>query len=397
MTMTKSVKSYAIMLPWSIELPGGVNEVVRNLIQEFRLAGEFHPIFLEGHWPSAKPVVEKRKDYTHIRMRIRGLDNTNIRATVAFFLSLPATLWNLASFVKDHHIVAINIHFPFLDALNWIMLRKLGLFSGKVILSFHGSEIRKAHGLRGWARFVYRYLLRHADMVVSCSKDLQNEVLALEPRAKGAVIYNGIEEGRFHSETSPAMVPAELQDKELILNIGKYEYRKAHDLLLRAFRQVLEKWPTAHLVIVGATGPEIDKTKAVAFDSGLGEHVTFYHDLPHSAIPGMLDMAQVFVLSSRWVPGKMGEGFPVAILEAGVAGKPVVTTRTCGAAEIITDGVTGRLVPLEDEKALADAICEMLDNKEKARIMAQNLRRMVLTEYTWKRAYQSYVELCRSS
>jgi glycosyltransferase involved in cell wall biosynthesis len=86
----------------------------------------------------------------------------------------------------------------------------------------------------------------------------------------------------------------------------------------------------------------------------------------------------------------------VAILEAAAAGKPVVTTRTCGAAEIIEDGVTGRLVALEDAGALADAMCELLEDKEQARAMAENLRRKVLDEFTWRRAYESYVRLCRT-
>lgn len=81
-----------------------------------------------------------------------------------------------------------------------------------------------------------------------------------------------------------------------------------------------------HLVIIGASGPELEKTKALVKDAGLAAHVTLYHDLPHTAIPGLLESADLFVLSSRWVPGEIGEGFPVAILEAAVAGKPVVTT-----------------------------------------------------------------------
>ena len=385
------------MLPWSIDHEGGVNEVVRNLIEEFRLAGEFHPVLIESHWASAKPVVERRPDYTHIRMRLRAPDSTNLRTLLAFFLSLPFTLRNLARLAAEHRIDAFNIHFPGLASLNWTALRALRLFPGKLILSFHGSDIRSAHGLRGWMRLAYRYLLREADAVVSCSEGLRSEILALEPRARACVIYNGIDEGRFRGLASPTTLPAKLREKELILNIGKYEYRKAHDLLLRAFAQVLEKRPAAHLVIVGSTGPEIDKTKAFVFDSGLAEHVTLHHDLPHSAIPGMLAIAHLFVLSSRWVPGKLGEGFPVAILEAAVAGKPVVTTRTCGAAEIIEDGVTGRLVALEDAGALAKAMCEVLEDKAHAEVMAANLRRKVLDGFTWGRAYRSYASLCRTA
>src|SRR6266702_5887761 len=89
--MTEIRRSYAFVMPWPVDLPGGVNEVVRNLIEEFRLAGEFHPVLIESHWASARPVVERHAGYTHIRMRLRALDNTHVKAPLVFLLSLPFT------------------------------------------------------------------------------------------------------------------------------------------------------------------------------------------------------------------------------------------------------------------------------------------------------------------
>lgn len=389
-------RSIAFVLPWTIDYDGGVNEVVRNLIEECRLAGDFHPVFIESHWASPRPAVEQRPGYTYIRVRLRALDNKRFKTPFAFFASLPVTLTRLASLAREHEIEVFNVHYPSFDALNWIALRKSGLFAGKVILSFHGSDIRTAHGLAGWVRAAYRYLLRHADVIACCSKDLLGEVAALEPDIKGSVVYNGIDEGRFARGALPANLPAGLEQKELILNIGRYEFRKGHDVLLRAFARVREQRPAAHLLIVGTTGPDLEKIRASVSASTLKEHISLLVDLPHAAIPGMLAAAQLFVLSSRWIPGKMGEGFPLAILEAAVAGKPVITTRTCGASEIIEDRVTGRLVPLEDAEALAKAICESLGDRAGTQAMAAALRQKVRTEFTWRRAYQAYASLFRA-
>lgn len=383
-------KSCAFVLPWSIDVPGGVNHVVKNLIEEFRESNEYHPILIENHWPSVKPiVVESCPNFTHIRMRLRSLDNTNIKVPLVFLLTLPLVLWRLKQIARAYCIEVLNIHFPGLDTLVWIVLRNLHLFPCKVILSFHGSDIRSAYKLRGWPRAIYRLLLRQADAVVSCSEGLQSEVLAIEMRIKGHVIYNGINEQRFikKSITKPTV------QKELLLNIGRYEYRKGHDLLLYAFARVLEEQPDLHLVIVGTKGPEFENTNALVQSMGLSSYVTMYHDLPHTAIPSLLNAARIFVLSSRWVPGKVGEGFPIAILEAAAACKPVVTTRTCGAAEIIDDCVTGRLVPLENVDELAEAICDLLKNRESAQRMAENLQQKVHREFTWKRAYAAYCNL----
>jgi len=64
------------------------------------------------------------------------------------------TLTRLASLAREHEIEVFNVHYPSFDALNWIALRKSGLFAGKVVLSFHGSDIRTAHGLAVGARGV---------------------------------------------------------------------------------------------------------------------------------------------------------------------------------------------------------------------------------------------------
>ena len=96
------------------------------------------------------------------------------------------------------------------------------------------------------------------------------------------------------------------------------------------------------------------------------------------------------VLSSRWLPGKIGGGFPVAILEAAAAILPLVTTRTCGADEIIINSVTGRPIELEDARDLAEAISDLLANTEKARDLAASLHRKVREEFTWRKAYESY-------
>ncbi len=398
--MVETRKSYAFVLPWPIDVVGGVNEVVRNLLEEFRFAGDYHPVLIESDWRAKRPAIERRPGYTLIRLRLRSIRisrEAGISGSLTFLLSLPWTWWTLRRLASEHRIAAFNIHYPGLDALRWVAMRALGLFSGSVILSFHGGDIRLAHGLRGWPRWCYRYLLRRADANVSCSSGLEGEVKALEPRVRSFVIHNGIDVSRFLDEGTADGPPVPLGDGERILSIGKFEYRKAHDLLLRSFSDLLAIRPDARLVLVGASGPELDNTRRAVRDAQLEERVALHCDLPHSAIPGLLSSSRLLVLCSRWIPGKLGEGFPMAILEAGAVGTPVVATRTCGADEIIVDGITGRLVPLEDREALTRSMSEVLEDRAKAESMAENLSRRIRSEFTWKRAYQSYVDLVKTS
>jgi glycosyltransferase involved in cell wall biosynthesis len=80
----------------------------------------------------------------------------------------------------------------------------------------------------------------------------------------------------------------------------------------------------------------------------------------------------------------------MAILEAAAVGVPVVSTATCGVCEVIEDGVSGRVTTLEDPKAMAVALVELLENRETAMRMAMALQRRVAAEFSWTSACQSY-------
>src|SRR5262249_39965206 len=122
-------------------------------------------------------------------------------------------------------------------------------------------------------------------------------------------------------------------------------------------------------------------------DLVLRENVPFQELLP------LLKRADVFALSSRWEKGICGEGFAIALLEAGAACRPVVTTNSCGVAELMQDGVNGRVVPTEDPEALAGAICDVLENPQSARQMAERLHERVVGEFTLVDVYRKSRQL----
>lgn len=80
-------------------------------------------------------------------------------------------------------------------------------------------------------------------------------------------------------------------------------------------------------------------------------------------VPRLLHAADLFVLSSDW------EGMPLSVLEAMSEGVPVVSTDVGGIADLIQNGVSGRVVPCGSPAALADAVIECLDDPDQARAM----------------------------
>ena len=111
-------------------------------------------------------------------------------------------------------------------------------------------------------------------------------------------------------------------------------------------------------------------------------------------IPRILAVLDVFVLPS------LSEGLSMAILEAMIAGKPVVATQVGGNPELVLDGETGFLVPPRDSQALASSIVTLLTNRERAVQFAEKGKRRAEGQFslrTMVRAYQTLYDECLQS
>jgi glycosyltransferase involved in cell wall biosynthesis len=104
-------------------------------------------------------------------------------------------------------------------------------------------------------------------------------------------------------------------------------------------------------------------------------------------ISNILAKCDLFVLSSDY------EGVPLTVLEAMVAGKPVVSTRVGGVPELVEDGVMGLLVPPRDPQALSQAILRLAKDHDLCRRMGQAGQRKALERFDISRTAQGYETL----
>lgn len=93
------------------------------------------------------------------------------------------------------------------------------------------------------------------------------------------------------------------------------------------------------------------------------------------------------------LPSYYREGVPRVLIEAASMGKPLVTTDTAGCREVVEDGRNGRLVPKQDIPALADAIIEILNDKERGKRMGAYSRQKALLEFDTRIVLKNSVEL----
>jgi len=393
-TSDKATPGWLFGVPQSLRIIGGMNQVVNSLVGQFLDGREFSPQVLVCTEESASGgAVEPDLIKTHYLPLWSPVDHQHpFRAPFSFVYRLPYRCWVMHRIIDQHNIRIINPHFPDLASLVFLVLKKLKLFKGKIILSFHGSDIRNALATKGRERKLWRMLLRGADHIVVVSDYLAKDVLALDSTvaAKMKIIYNGVDHALFtpveHEQRARVSLP---NQGKTILSIGGFIPIKGHDILVRAFGLVLSQVPDARLVLVGGEGPEVEPIRQLINSLSLAHRVTIFKPVPHARIPEFLSQAQVFVLASR------REGFGLVVTEAAAAKVPVVCTKAGGIPELITDGVTGSLVDIDDHIALAGAIVDVLTHPDEARRMAVKFYEYVRRNLTWHHSYEKYIQLSR--
>jgi len=397
--MRKELPAQAFVLGWPLNNMGGVNEVVRNLIRQYQSAGEIAPMVIEAADQPSSYTTDEGTTVIGIPFPVVYDAGRPLPSLLKFLVRAPSFLMKLRALCRAYSIEILNPHFIGMEHFSLVLLRRLGLFKGRLFLSFHGSDIRDMIQAKGFERWLFRLLLRGADALIPCSKGLGEEILMLAPECAQRIvpIPNGIDIAYFLERANPAFpLPELFEQRRRLLSIGAFEYKKGHNILIRAFDMVRRSHPDVCLVIVGQTREEFGATKQLIADLQLDKDVLLLQDIPHANIAPLLKSAHLFVLSSRWEKGVCGEGFAMAILEAAALQKPVVSTLSCGVAELIEHGVSGMVVPPESPELLARAIAELLDDSEAASRQAKLLHCRVSQEFTWNTAYHQYFRLATS-
>ncbi len=222
----------------------------------------------------------------------------------------------------------------------------------------------------------HRWKYRRPDRWVAISRAIQ-DILARfgVPADRLRVVPSGVDPSRARPGTGAAF-RAELglaPDAFLVGNVAHLADHKGQRYLVEAVPRVLAGCPRARFVIVGEGELEADlRRRADAL--GLGDRLVFTGFLDD--VPAVLDGLDLFVLSSHL------EGLGTIVLDALVAGTPVVATRTGGVPDVIDHGVHGLLVPPRDPGALAGAILEIAVDPGRAAELARAGRERVLREFS---------------
>lgn len=304
----------------------------------------------------------------------------------------PALYRRVSKEIPRSDIVLVHAHYQF---ANWVGARLARKHRKPYLLFAHSSLHRHAvvHKNRVLKRlylsFLERQNLTQATFIVFNAEEERRLSLFSQ---KGVVLPSGVELDQFDvpattglfRETYPHLI-----GKTVLLFLGRLDIlQKGLDMLLQALSSVVDRFPSIHLVLAG---PDENNAAVVlrqmAIELGVAEHVTFTGLVTGVMKTSIMHESDVFVLPSRF------EGLSIALLEALVAGKPVIVTNRVGLHEKIEELGAGLVVEPEPD-AIAQALLTMSDPDMRGKMQGRAIA-LVKEKYSWDAIAQTLIDLVK--
>ena len=270
----------------------------------------------------------------------------------------------------------------------------LGLLSASMKRAGVKRSVALTHGHEvWWAKvFPFNFLLRRigstVDVLTYLGEFTQSAISkALTNNAQRAMvkIAPGIDTDHFvPTDASVLRRSLGLENKKVIVSVGRLVHRKGQDYLIQSMPLILHQVPNAHLLLVGQ-GPYLEHLQKLVKEHGLESSVTFIGRVDYKELPQYLCVGDIFAMPSRSrLMGLEVEGLGIVYLEASSCGLPVLAGNSGGAPDAVKQSETGLVVNGTDEKQIASAAIELLNNSESSKKMGLAGRQWIVNNWRWE-------------
>jgi glycosyltransferase involved in cell wall biosynthesis len=237
---------------------------------------------------------------------------------------------------------------------------------------FHGYDVWRARERRRYAPG-YPALFREMAGAFAASQTIANQLQEWgAPAEKVHYLPCGVQEAFLQARHHPTLPPR-------ILFAARWAATKGLFTLLEAYLQVLEARPDVVLTLAG-DGPLRRQVLQRLKQLNLADRVELPGVLSREALLAAMERSHVAILPSERAADGDSEGTPLFLLEAAAAGLPVVATAHQGIGEVFVHGRHALLVPEKKPAALADALLDVLNHPQAARIRADEARHWVTSQ-----------------
>ncbi|HEX5939638.1 MAG TPA: glycosyltransferase family 4 protein [Dehalococcoidia bacterium] len=330
----------ALVAPYDLSTPGGVNAHIRSLASSLRRLG--HEATIYG--PASKQGALEPGE-----IGLGGSLGVHFGGTVSGMGLNPLLDRKIRGILRRERFDVVHVHEPLTPILPWLFLRNA---RAPIVGTFH---VHREEGHSVYAAFSWflKMWSRRLDYRIAVSEAARQTVARYFP-GDYDMLPNGVDVARYSEPTEP---PPLTPGRREIVFVGRLEGRKGLEYLIRAIPSVVADAPNARLVVVG-DGPEREDCEQLARDLCPDGAVLFAGAVDENAKAGYLQAAEIFCS-----PATHGESFGIVLLEAMAAGRPIVASAIEGYAGLLVADEAGLLVPPRDPDALAAALIHLLDNE----------------------------------
>lgn len=243
-----------------------------------------------------------------------------------------------------------------------------------LVVHFHGYDAYRSDVLNSYGRH-YKSLFAYAGAVIAVSAHMQSQLMAL-----------GCDKTILHTlcygiDTSVFKMVSTKREEQTFVACGRFVEKKAPLNTIRAFKNVLERFPDAKLIMIG-DGELLDASMALVLELKISESVKFTGVLSQQEIAAIFHKATAFVQHSVTSTTNDSEGTPLTILEAMACGLAVVATKHGGIPDIIKEGETGFLVEEHAINPMAECMCRIIAEPGQTRLMGGRAAEKVMKAHS---------------
>lgn len=318
---------------------------------------------------------------------------TVIRDRAKILLPTPRVARNLSRVIKESNIQVAAFGAAAPLGLLSASIKRAGI--RKTVALTHGHEV-------WWAKvFPFNLAMRHIGSSIDSLTFLGefteraiSKALSKSAAQQMVKIAPGIDVDHFcPQDASELRRELKLENKRVIVSVGRLVHRKGQDHLIQALPQILKSVPDAHILMVGQ-GPYLSHLKKLVARHNLNEHVSFIGRIQYAQLPQYICAGDVFAMPSRSrFFGLEVEGLGIVYLEASACGLPVIAGSSGGAPDAVLDGVTGFVVDGENKHEIAAAAIKLLNDGDKAQAIGLAGREWIIEKWRWEIWSQRFNEL----
>ena len=296
----------------------------------------------------------------------------------------------MSEVAEYYELDLLHVHYAIPHSVSALLARQMLAARGRklpFVTTLHGTDITLV-GLDRSYLPITRFAIEESDGVTSISQYLKDKTLtefkiknpiAVIPNFVNCDVYKPLDD----REAARARYAA--PGEKIVIHLSNFRPVKRVTDVVKVFARIVERVP-ARLLLVG-DGPDRSSAEWLAHGLGIQDRVTFLGK--QESVNELLPVADLMVMPSEL------ESFGLAALEAMACRVPTIGTRVGGVPELIDDGATGRLFPVGDTDAMADAAVALLNDVERLDEMGRAGRAAAQARYCSSRIiplYEKYYE-----